>query len=59
MVDDMTDKERIDTQLATLYDLRLQVKESEKETYRRISRFTRYDSTRKKKQINSNYKSKV
>ena len=29
----MTDKERIDPQLATLYDLRLQVKESEKETY--------------------------
>ena len=32
-VDIMTDKERADTQLATLYDLRLQVKESDKETY--------------------------
>ena len=32
-VDNMTDKERTDTQLATLYDLRLQVKESDKETY--------------------------
>lgn len=29
----MTDKERTDTQLATLYDLRLQVKKDEKETY--------------------------
>lgn len=34
-VDIMTDKERIDTQLATLYDIRLQVKESDKETYTR------------------------
>ena len=29
----MTDKERTDTQLATLYDLRLQIKKSEKEEY--------------------------
>ena len=29
----MTDKERTDTQLATLYDLRLQIKKDTKETY--------------------------
>ena len=29
----MTDKERTDTQLATLYDLRLQIKKDSKETY--------------------------
>ena len=33
MVDIMTDKERTDTQLATLYDLRLQIKKDDKETY--------------------------
>ena len=34
MVDEiMTDKERTDTQLATLYDLRLQIKKDTKETY--------------------------
>ena len=33
-VDDiMTDKERTDTQLATLFDLRLQIKKDTKETY--------------------------
>lgn len=29
----MTDKERTDTQLAMLYDLRLQIKKSEKEEF--------------------------
>ena len=29
----MTDKERTDTQLATLFDLRLQIKKDTKETY--------------------------
>lgn len=29
----MTDKERTDTQLATLYDLRLHLKNSDKENY--------------------------
>ena len=33
MEDFMTDKERTDTQLATLYDLRLQIKKSEKTDY--------------------------
>ena len=33
MEEKMTDKERIDTQMATLYSLRLQVTKSEKETY--------------------------
>lgn len=33
MEDHVTDKERIDTQMATLYCLRLQVTKSEKETY--------------------------
>lgn len=34
MVDEiMTDKERTDTQLATLFDLRLQIKKETKETY--------------------------
>lgn len=34
MVDEiMTDKERTDTQLAMLYDLRLQIKKSEKEEF--------------------------
>ena len=29
----MTDKERTDTQLATLYDLRLQISKNDKENY--------------------------
>ena len=31
--EEMTDKERTDTQLATLFDLRLQIKKEKKETY--------------------------
>lgn len=30
---EMTDKERTDTQLATLYDLRLQIKKDDKKEY--------------------------
>ena len=33
MEDYMTEKERVDAQLATLYDLRLQIKENEKNDY--------------------------
>lgn len=32
-MDNMTEKERTDTQLAMLYDLRLQVKKQEKDTF--------------------------
>jgi len=33
MDDILTEKERVDTQLATLYDLRLHIKQDEKETF--------------------------
>lgn len=33
MDDILTEKERVDTQLATLYDLRLQIKNGEKQEY--------------------------
>ena len=32
-MDEMTEKERIDTQLAMLYDLRLQILKDDKKTY--------------------------
>lgn len=40
----MTDKERVDTQLAMLYDLRLQIKKSEKEKYTKQELFELLDS---------------
>ena len=44
MVDIVTDRERTDTQLATLYDLRLQIKKSEKEEYTRTEILELLDS---------------
>ena len=42
--DKMTEKERVDTQLATLYDLRLQIKKSEKQEYTKEELFELLDT---------------
>ena len=46
---DMTEKERTDTQLATLYDLRLQIKKSGKETYTTEELFELLDTVAQEK----------
>ena len=46
---DMEEKERTDTQRATLYDLRLQIKKSGKETYTTEELFELLDSVAQEK----------
>ncbi len=49
-VNSMTERERIDTQLATLYDLRLQVMKEEKESYTREEVLALFDTVALEKQ---------